>query len=133
MGTETHETGSPAMHVVATAEHKWLQQLVGEWTYLSEAREPGKDPVKAAGTERVRSLGDVWVVGEGEGEMPGGGRGRSIVTLGYDPARKRFVGTWVGSMMANMWVYDGWLDASRNVLTLESEGPSMSGEGTAKY
>jgi hypothetical protein len=40
--------------------------------------------------------------------------------------RGRFVGTWVGSMMTHMWVYDGALDEAGKVLTLESEGPDMS-------
>jgi Protein of unknown function (DUF1579) len=31
--------------------------------------------------------------------------------------KKRFVGTWIGSMMTYMWVYDGELDRSERVLT----------------
>jgi hypothetical protein len=57
-----------------------------------------------------------------------------VLTLGYDPQKQRFVGTWVGSMMAYLWVYDGELDAAQRVLTLNSDGPSMSGDGSmAKY
>jgi Protein of unknown function (DUF1579) len=52
------------------------------------------------------------------------------MTLGYDPRTKRFTGTWVGSMMTHLWVYDGALDAEERVLTLESDGPSMAGDGT---
>jgi hypothetical protein len=51
------------------------------------------------------------------------------LTLGYDPARKRFVGTWVGAMMPYQWVYNGELDASGNVLTLNCEGPAFDGSG----
>ena len=36
-----------------------------------------------------------------------------IMTLGYDPQKKRFVGTLIGSMMTHLWVYDGALDAGR--------------------
>ena len=58
-------------------EHAWLQQLVGEWTFEVEATmEPGKPPEHFRGTERVRSLGGLWIVAEGEGEMPGGGTAR---------------------------------------------------------
>ena len=60
--------------------------------------------------------------------MPGGGAATMIMPLGYDPQKQRFVGTWVGSMMTYLWLYDGKLDASEKVLSLESEGVSMTGE-----
>ena len=116
-------------------EHQWLQKLVGEWTYDIEATmEPGKPPEKSSGTESVRSLGGLWIVAEGLGEMPGGGAATTMLTLGYDPQKQRFVGTWIGSMMTNLWVYDGALDAAERVLALDAEGPSMAGDGKiAKY
>ena len=56
------------------------------------------------------------------------------MTLGYDPQRRRFVGTFIGSMMTHLWVYDGVLDAAEKVLTLDTEGPDMAVEGKiAKY
>jgi hypothetical protein len=116
-------------------EHQWLQRLVGEWTWESELPAgPDQPPAKYTGTEIVRSLGGVWVVGEGQGEMPGGDRATTMVTLGYDSHKKRYVGTWLGTMMTTLWVYDGELDASERVLSLNSEGPSMAGDGkTAQY
>ncbi len=116
-------------------EHQWLQTLVGEWGYEAEmTMKPGGAPQRCQGTESVRSLGGLWIVGEARGEMPGGGFATSIVTIGFDPAKKRYVGTWVGSMMEYMFVYDGSLDDSGKVLTLATEGPSMSGGGkTAQY
>jgi len=108
-------------------EHVWLQQLVGEWTYEAEAlMEPGKPAEKCRGRENVRSLEGLWIVAEGTGEMPGGGPATMILTLGYDPVKQRFVGTWVGSMMTHLWVYDGELGADGKTLTLTSEGPDMS-------
>ncbi len=111
-------------------EHQWLQQLVGEWTYECEtSMEPGKPPEKFKGSESVRSLDGLWVQCEGRGEMPGGGMATMLMTLGYDPQKKRYVGTWVGSMMTYLWVYDGLLDAEEKVLTLNAEGPSCAGDG----
>jgi hypothetical protein len=114
-------------------EHQWLQKLVGEWTYEHECPAgPDQPPTKFKGTETVRSIGGLWVACEGRGEMPGGGPATTIMTLGYDPARKRFVGTFIGSMMTNLWVYDGALEG--NALTLDTEGPSFAGDGKlAKY
>ncbi|MBW4661226.1 MAG: DUF1579 domain-containing protein [Drouetiella hepatica Uher 2000/2452] len=110
-------------------EHQWLQKLVGEWTYETEAlMEPDQSPVISTGTETVRSLGGFWILAEGEGEMPGCGLATTLMTLGYDPQKQRYVGTWVGSMMTYLWQYDGELDAGETVLTLNSEGPVMTGE-----
>jgi hypothetical protein len=39
------------------------------------------------------------------------------------------VGTWIGSMMSHLWVYDGALDAAERVLTLDAQGPDMAGTG----
>jgi len=60
--------------------------------------------------------------------MPGGGPVTSILSLGYDPQKGRFVGTWLGSCMTNLWVYDGALDAETKLLTLDSEGPHFTDE-----
>jgi len=123
------------MNIEPQKEHDWLQQLVGEWTYESEcSMESGKQPEKFKGSEHVCSLGGLWVQGEGHGEMPGGGEAIMVITLGYDPQQQRFVGTWVGSMMTHLWVYEGVLDAEEKVLTLNTEGPSCTGDGAiAKY
>lgn len=108
-------------------QHHWLHKLVGEWTSEAEAAmEPGKPPEVFKGTERVRSLGGLWVLAEGQGEMPGDGTATTLMTLGYDPRTHRFTGTWIGSMMSHLWIYDGTLDPAGRVLTLEAEGPDMA-------
>jgi hypothetical protein len=89
--------------------------------------------MKSSGKCTTRSLGGLWTLNEGTGEMPGGGEATSIITLGYDPAKGKFVGSFVASMMTHMWLYEGSLDASGKVLTLDAEGPSMTGDGMAKY
>ncbi|HKY02786.1 MAG TPA: DUF1579 domain-containing protein [Burkholderiales bacterium] len=116
-------------------QHCWLQQLVGEWTYVVDApTAPGAEPHKHEGVERVRAIGEIWIQGESTADIPGVGRATMQLTLGYDTQKKRFVGTWFGSMMNYLWIYDGELDSSGTVLTLNAEGPSMAGEGKmAKY
>jgi Protein of unknown function (DUF1579) len=111
-------------------EHQWLQKLAGEWTYEGEATmAPGQPPAKFMGSESVRSLGGLWILAEGQGEMPGCGAATTVLTLGYDPQKQRYVGTWIGSMMTHLWVYDGALDAAGRVLTLNAEAPHMTAEG----
>lgn len=120
---------------VPQKEHQWLQRLVGEWTFDSEcSMGPDQPPMKSTGQEVVRSFGGLWTIGEGSGEMPGGGTCQSVMTLGYDPQAKRFVGTFIASVMTHLWTYNGTLDAAEKVLTLDTEGPSFAGDGTmAKY
>jgi hypothetical protein len=111
-------------------EHEWLQQWVGEWAYECECvMKPGKPPETFKGSESVRTLGGFWVLCDGRGEMPGGGMAAMLMTLGYDSRQQRFVGSWAGSMMGHLWVYDGSLDAQKNVLTLNTEGPCCASDG----
>lgn len=124
------------MQTEPQAEHQWLQKLVGEWTYETEATMgPDQPPAKATGTESVRSLGGLWILAEEQGEMPGcGATATTMMTLGYDPQKRQYVGTWIGSMMTYLWMYHGELDAAHKVLALDSEGPAMTEEGKlAKY
>ena len=116
-------------------QHKWLQKLVGNWKYEGEAEmAPGQSKVKWKGRESVRPVGKLWVVAEGEGEMPGAGMCTMQMTLGYDARKKGYVGTWFGSMMDMLWLYEGKLDRTGKVMTLSASGPSMVAEGkTAKY
>lgn len=134
--TETVKAESPCMASKPQQEHEWLQKLVGEWTCEGEAMMGGPDqpPTKWKATESVRALGGLWVVAEGKFDGPDGTPGISLMTLGYDPQQNRYVGTFVGSMMAWMWVYSGSLNEGKTVLTLDTEGPSMAGNGgLAKY
>jgi hypothetical protein len=65
---------------------------------------------------------------------PDGQSMQSLFTLGFDPAKERFVGTFVASCMTHLLPYVGQLDSVRKVLTLDSEGPSFAGDCTmAKY
>lgn len=105
-----------------TPEHAWLQQFVGDWDAVTDAfMEPGKPPVQTAGTESIRPLGGFWTVSEIKSTMmdqPFTGN----MTLGYDTDKKKFVGTWVDSMTGRLWQYEGTVDPTGKILTLESEG-----------
>jgi hypothetical protein len=106
-------------------QHAWLQQLVGEWDVVAEATmEPGSEPMRMESTESVRSIGGLWILGEGKATFDGSPF-TSILTLGYDPAKEAFVGTWIDTMQTHMWNYAGSLDEERKVLTLATEGPSF--------
>lgn len=115
-------------------EHLWLQKFVGEWISDAEATmTPGQPPETFTGTESVRSIGGLWVQGEGRGEMPGGGTMTTILTFGYDPQKAKYVGTFIGSMMTHLWLYEGSLDAAGQILTLDTEGPHFATGQAVKF
>lgn len=117
-----------------TPQHKWLDRLLGEWEGEGEAcMAPGSEGHGFKTTETVRTLGGLWVIAEAKSQMDPDMSSVAITTIGYDKRTGRYVGSWVGSMMSHMWVYDGEVDESGNKLTLYAEGPNMSGDGTAKY
>jgi hypothetical protein len=98
-------------------EHEWLKQLVGEWE---------GDLGDAKSTSRM--LGGLWMVSDVKANM-GGTQMNAVMTLGYNPTKKKYVGTWVDSVFNNLWTYEGTMDASGKILTLETEGPNPAMPG----
>lgn len=118
--------------VVVTEEHRWLQQLVGTWTYNGDSTTP-EGACNSSGTQTVRTFGDIWIIAEAEGPA-GGELMKSIITLGYDPDKKKFVGSFIATMMSSFWIYEGTLDKDGKTLRLASEGPRFDGKpGMGQY
>lgn len=112
-----------------TKEHEWLKQFVGEWESHSKASMgPDQPPFECKGTMTTRMLGGFWVVNEISADMMGT-TVTGLQTIGYDPAKKKYVGTWVDSMANYMWKYEGSVDESGKKLTLATEGPNYMAEG----
>jgi len=116
-------------------QHEWLHRMLGEWRCEGEATlEQGKPPEHWKARDSVRSLGGLWVICEGHSDMPDGRSSSNVMTFGYSHDRQCFVGSFIASVMTHMWVYNGQLDASHRVLTLDTEGPSFLGDGKmARY
>ena len=89
-----------------------------------------KPQEKFEGTESVRSIGPLWILGESQSRMPDGDPANMIITLGFSPLKGHYVGTWIGSMMNYLWVYKGTMDPTQKILTLEAQGPDMSGDNS---
>ncbi|TDK37641.1 DUF1579 domain-containing protein [Rhizobium deserti] len=102
-------------------EHSFLQRMVGAWEVHAPEMSDG-----APWTEVCRSLQGIWFVAEGSGQMPGGGAATTILTLGYDPAKNKYVGSWIGSMMNHIWVYEGEVSEDGTTLSLYTVGPDMA-------
>ena len=110
------------------AEHLALARMVGIWDVKSSVTGPD-----ARWTETCRSLNGMWYIAEGEGDVPGG-TAKTILTVGYDPDKGKYVGTWLGSMMGMLWTYEGEFSADGKTLSLYTTGPDCEIEGkTADY
>lgn len=121
------------MKAEGTPEHEWLMHLLGSWTTETHCiMDAEGTEASFEGRETFRALGDVWVVGDqemGPAEAPDI---TSVITLGYDTARSRYVGSWVGSPMNYLVTYEGSRDGG--VLTLDAEAPDIADPNkTARY
>ncbi len=114
------------------AEHQWLEQFLGEWDYVNECQMGDGKTTQTRGTASCRSLGGVWLIFESAWSSAEHGTHSTIITLGYDPAQKKYLGTFVGSMMASLWHYVGELQDGKR-LPLLSEGPKFDGSGRGNY
>ncbi len=117
-----------------TKEHEWLKQFVGEWdTDMEAIMAPGQPPIKCKGNMSSKAVGGFWVLNELSGEWMGT-KTLGYQTIGYDPAAKKYVGTWVDSMTDHLWKYSGTVDSTGKTLTLEADGPSFTQPGkTCKF
>ena len=100
-----------------TDEHKVLKQEVGTWKAKMKIWMPGSDqPLLAEGLEVNEMFGSFWVISKFEADMMGQAfKGRA--TLGYDPVKKKYVGTWFDNMNAHMTFMEGTYDEATKTMT----------------
>lgn len=117
-----------ALQSTPLEEHKWLQKFDGTWTSESKGTMgPDQPEIQCSGTMTCRVLGNFWIMNEWTNEMQGASL-IGIQTIGYDPNKKKYVGTWVDNMMNHMWQYEGVV-VDRKKLILEAKGPNFTAPG----
>ena len=106
----------------ATVEHQGLAVEIGTWDADSKFwMAPGAEPMASKAVETNKMLGTMWMVSEYQGEvmgMPFTGHGQ----FGYDPHKKKYVGTWIDTMSPHLSVMEGTLDEKTKTLTMMSKG-----------
>ena len=117
----------PGMPVVkAGPEHEVLKGDVGTWDATVESYMPGvTQPLVSKGTETNTLVGGMWLVTDFKGEMMGQpfqGHGVS----GWDPNKKKYVGTWVDTMSTGLGLTESSYDAAAKTMTGTFEGPDPS-------
>jgi hypothetical protein len=107
-------------------EHAMLGKDVGTWDATVEMFMPGAPPSVSKGTEVVTMMGGFWQLTEFKSEMMGQpfeGRG----TTGFDPTKKKYVGTWVDTMTPAYYTVEATYDAATKTLTGWMDGPDQTG------
>jgi hypothetical protein len=106
-----------------TKEHEGLKEGAGTWNWVGKFRmAPDRPEVEVKGVETCTMLGGFWLVFDIKTDnfmgMPWHGHG----TLGYDPGKKKYLGTFIDSMSSDRMLGEGTMDAAGKVLTMIWEG-----------
>jgi Protein of unknown function (DUF1579) len=109
-------------------EHKVLEMDAGTWEATVEMSVPGAPPMVSKGTEtNTIGCGGLCLISDFKGTMAGApfhGHG----TTTWDPAKKKYVGTWTDSMSAGISLGESTYDAATKTASGSMEGPDMTGK-----
>lgn len=112
-------------------EHAELLGGVGEWEGTLTMLAPGMSPDPVPCRETVVGVGAFWTSSTftcDMGGMPFVGSG----VMGYDTAKKAFVGTWVDGFTTRLTVMEGRMDPAKKALVMHYKGPDpMTGKETS--
>jgi hypothetical protein len=104
-------------------EHEQLKKLEGAWE-ASVSFAGGSS--KGTMTYKM-GIGGLWLRSSFKGDfggMPFEGTGLDT----YDPAKKKYIGVWVDSMVTTPLIMEGTYDKDAKTLTMIGEGPGMDGK-----
>jgi hypothetical protein len=109
-------------------EHEMLKEDVGTWDAVVETFMPGAPPQTSKGVETdTLGCGGLCLITDFTGEMMPGMTFHGHGTSAWDPAKKKYVGSWTDSMSAGIaFGESSWDPASRTMIGY-MEGPDMSG------
>lgn len=109
-------------------EQKLLAQMTGEWDTKMNCQMSPTGPVEGTGTYTAKmDLNGYFLVCDLRatlGPMPFEGR----AITGYDPWKKKYVGTWVDSMSPSLYTIEGEWDKAGKVYTETITGPDPTGK-----
>ncbi len=111
-----------------TEYHKLLAEDVGTWDCEMKfwANGPDAEPMTAQGSEVNQMFGDYWLVSKFKGEF-GGQEFEGRASLGYDMAKKKYVGTWFDTMSPYMSFMEGTYDEATKTMTMMTKGTGPDG------
>ncbi len=107
-----------------TKEHAILKMDAGTWEADGKFFVPGMDAITSKGEETNRMMGDLWLISDYKDA--GGFEGHGI--LGYDPEKKKYVGSWADSMASYVHTMEGTYDAKTKTLTMMVDAKDPAGK-----
>ncbi len=111
-------------------EHALLKEDAGTWDAAVESfMAPGAPPAISRGVEtNTLGCGGLCLITDFKGEMMPGMTFHGHGTTTYDPAKKKYVGSWTDSMSAGLMVSESTWDAEKKTVSGTSESPDMTGK-----
>lgn len=99
-------------------EHRMVMSGVGEWEGSLFMSIPGMDePMEMPCAESVKAVGEFWTTSEFTGNF-GGAEFIGASTMGYDPMKKKFIGTWIDNQNPFMATMEGAWDAEKKAIVM---------------
>ena len=106
-------------------EHEILMKDVGEWSITGKMLLPNGFQ-EFTGEEKVEAIGKFWTVSHYSSDVFGGLKGSA--TIGFDPLKKQFVGTWVDSFQPAVTQMQGTYDEKTKTMTFATTGRGLDGK-----
>jgi hypothetical protein len=108
-------------------EHEVFKKDVGTWDATVEMMMPPEPPSKGTETN-VLGPGGLWLISDFKADTMMGAPFQGHGVSGWDPAKKKYVGTWVDSMSTSILVSEGTYDPATKTSTGTIEGPGPDGK-----
>jgi Protein of unknown function (DUF1579) len=111
-------------------EHQLFKMDEGTWDAVVELNPgPGAPPMTSKGVEtNTVGCGGLCLITDFKGEMMPGAVFQGHGVTAYDPAKKKYVGSWTDSMSAGVSTNEATYDAATKTATGSMEGPDASGK-----
>jgi hypothetical protein len=108
-------------------EHEILKKEEGVWDASVETMMPDGNKDVSKGLETNTLLGGLWLITDYKGALgPQDFSGHGV--MGYDPKKKKYVGTWVDTMSTTLAVVEETYDAATKTITGTMEATDENGK-----
>ena len=110
-------------------EHKLFQQDEGTWDATVEMSMAPGAPATSRGVEtNTVGCGGLCLISDFKGEMVPGQAFHGHGTSAWDPAKKKYVGTWTDSMSAGIAMGESSYDPATKIATGWMQAPDITGK-----